>query len=174
MEGHYEMETDETYRVRVGEEALYFSAAHFITYGGSECEHLHGHNYRVQVALGGTLNRNAYVYDFVRLRELVADLLSELDHRLLLPEENPAFEIRRSRDEVEVAVRGREYRFPSSDVVHLPVRNTTAEELASHLADRIVAAIEERGELDGLDDLEVEVEESPGQSAVHRRSLPAP
>lgn len=174
MEGHYEMETDETYRVRVGEEALYFSAAHFITYGGSECERLHGHNYRVQVALGGALNRNAYVYDFVRLREIVAGLLSELDHRVLLPEENPAFEVRRGRDEVEVTVRGREYRFPSSDVVHLPVRNTTAEQLASHLADRIVATIDQRDGLEGLSDLEVEVEESPGQSAVHRRSLPAP
>ena len=174
MEGHYEMDTDETYRVRVGEEALYFSAAHFITYGGSECERLHGHNYRVQVALGGSLNRNDYVYDFVRLRELVADLLSELDHQLLLPEENPAFEVRRGDDVVEVAVREREYRFPSSDVVHLPVRNTTAEQLASHLADRIVSAIRERGELAGLSDLEVTVEESPGQSAVHRRSLPSP
>ncbi len=167
------MEREDTYRVRVGEEALYFSAAHFITYGGSECERLHGHNYRVWVDLGGSLNRNAYVYDFVRLRETVADLLSEMDHRLLLPEQNPAFDVRRGRDEVEVTVRGREYRFPSSDVVHLPVRNTTAEELASYLADRIVAAISERGELEGLSDLEVEVEESPGQSAAHRRGLPA-
>ena len=145
---------DGVFRVRVGEEALYFSAAHFITYGGSECEHLHGHNYRVRVTLGGSLNRNAYVYDFVGLREIVADLVSELDHRLLLPEENPAFDVQRGRDRV--------------------VRNTTAEELASHLADRIVATIDERDGLDGLTDLEVEVEESPGQSALHRRSLTAP
>lgn len=165
------MESRNSFRVRVGEEGLYFSAAHFITYGGSECESLHGHDYRVQVALGGELNRDAYVYDFVRLRELLVELLSELDHRLLLPRENPAFEIRRSEDEVAVAVRGREYRFPSSDVVHLPVRNTTAEELASYLADRIVDAIGERGGLGRLSDLEVEVEEAPGQSAVHRRSL---
>lgn len=172
MEGHNEMDTDDEFRVRVGREGLYFSAAHFITYGGSECEHLHGHNYRVRVALGGALNRNAYVYDFVRLREDVAEILSELDHRLLLPEENPEIRVSRGEGEVEVEARGREYRFPDSDVVHLPVRNTTAEELASYLADRLVARLDEEGELQGLTDLEVEVEESPGQSAVHRRPLP--
>ena len=172
MEGQNEMDTENEFRVRVGREGLYFSAAHFITYGGSECEHLHGHNYRVRVSLGGELNRNAYVYDFVRLREDVAGLLSELDHRLLLPEENPEIRVSREEGTVEVAARGREYRFPSSDVVHLPVRNTTAEELASYLAGRLVAKLEKTGELEGLTDLEVEVEESPGQSAVHRRPLP--
>ncbi len=172
MEGHNQMETNDGFRVRVGDEGLFFSAAHFITYAGTECESLHGHNYRVRVALGGELGRDAYVYDFVKLREDVGRLLSELDHRLLLPEANPEFTVRRGEGRVEVTVRGREYRFPSSDVVHLPVRNTTAEELASYLADRLVAALEERGELGGLSDLEVEVEESPGQSAVHRRELP--
>lgn len=172
MEGHNAMETTDGFRVRVGKEGLYFSAAHFITYAGTECESLHGHNYRVRVTLGGDLDRDAYVYDFVKLREDVGGLLSELDHRLLLPEANPQFTVRRGGEQVDVAVRGREYRFPASDVVHLPVANTTAEELASYLADRLVEVLEERGELGGLRDLEVEVEESPGQSAVHRRTLP--
>ena len=155
MEGHYEMETDETYRVRVGEEALYFSAAHFITYGGSECEHLHGHNYRVQVALGGSLNRNAYVYDFVRLRELVADLLSELDHQLLLPEENPAFEVRRSRDEVEVAAAG-----DDGDVRYLaglepsPVPNVHAQQVVIEF-ERAVDVAHAEGDVIHVDDVHV-------------------
>lgn len=171
MEGQTEMTPRDEYEIEVGKEGLYFSAAHFITYGGTECECLHGHNYRVRAALAGDLTEDAYVYDFVRLKERTASLLTELDHRLLLPESNPEFRVRRGGEAVQVAVRGREYRFPAADVVQLPVRNTTAEELAAYLANRLEAALEEEGALDGLSELTVEVEESPGQSAVHRRRL---
>lgn len=165
------MDVNGDYEVRVGEEGLFFSAAHFITYGGTECECLHGHNYRVRAALSGPLNEDAYVYDFVKLEEQLAALADELDHRLLLPDSNPDFTVRRDGETVEVGVRGRRYRFPSRDVVHLPVRNTTAEQLAAYLADRLEAELAETGARDALSELEVEVQESPGQSAVHRRTL---
>lgn len=166
------MTESDAFEVRVGPEGLTFAAAHFITYGGTECESLHGHNYRVRAALAGAINEEAYVYDFVKLRERLAALVDELDHRLLLPEENPEIRVRRDGDGVEVAARGRAFRFPSSDVVHLPVRNTTAEELARYLADRLISVWEEEGELGDLSELSVEVEESPGQAAVHTRPLP--
>lgn len=167
------MTGSDTFEVRVGPEGLTFAAAHFITYGGTECESLHGHNYRVRGAVAGELNDEAYVYDFVKLKERLSALIDELDHRLLLPEENPEFRVSRGEDGVEVEARGRHYRFPAGDVVHLPVRNTTAEELARYLADRLEARLDEEGELGGLSELSVEVEESPGQSAVHTRPLPS-
>lgn len=171
MEGQDQTGTDAEFRVTVGGDALYFSAAHFITYARDRCESLHGHDYRVTVSLEGGLNRHAYVHDFVDLRETVAGLLSELDHRLLLPEDNDDLRIRRSGDGVHVRFRDREYRFPASDVVHLPVSNTTAEQLAEHLARRIVSGLRERGAVEGLTRIEVEVEEAPGQSAAFDRLL---
>lgn len=167
------MTGSDAFEVRVGPEGLTFAAAHFITYGGTECESLHGHNYRVRATLAGATNREAYVYDFVKLKEQLAALVGELDHRLLLPEDNPEIRVDRDGDGVRVAVRERDFRFPSSDVVHLPVQNTTAEELARYLADRLEARLDEEGELGGLSELSVEVEESPGQSAVHTRPLPS-
>ena len=43
----------ETYLVRLEQEYLTFSAAHFITFQGDTCEQLHGHNYRVWVEVEG-------------------------------------------------------------------------------------------------------------------------
>ena len=170
MEGHNEMERDETFRVRVGEEALYFSAAHFITYGGSECEHLHGHNYRVAVSLEGDVNEDAYVYDFVALKDRMRELVDALDHRMLLPRDNPDLELREEEDEVSVTYGERRYVFPARDVVVLPVPNTTAEMLAEYLLDRLAEDVRGEG-VDGVHRAEVEVEESFGQSATARRTL---
>ena len=39
--------------VRVTKDFLVFSAAHFITFAGDQCERLHGHNYRVEVQAEG-------------------------------------------------------------------------------------------------------------------------
>lgn len=171
MEGHDRTATDDDFRVTVSGEGSRFSSAHFITYGGDQCESLHGHDYRVEVTLAGGLNRDAYVYDFVELRERLSALLSELDHRVLLPEDNPALRIHRGDGAVRVSVRDREYRFPRSDVVLLPVRNTTAEQLAEYLGDRIADALRDPDEPAGLSAMSVEVEEAPGQSARHTRSL---
>ena len=57
----------ETYRVTVTKDYLVFSAAHFITFAGSICERLHGHNYRVEAEIHGPLDENHYVIDFIAL-----------------------------------------------------------------------------------------------------------
>ena len=41
------------FRVQVSKDYLVFASAHFITFRGHQCETLHGHNYRVGVAVEG-------------------------------------------------------------------------------------------------------------------------
>ena len=43
----------EQFRVQVSKDYLVFASAHFITFRGHQCETLHGHNYRVGVAVEG-------------------------------------------------------------------------------------------------------------------------
>ena len=40
-----------SFRVQVSKDYLVFASAHFITFRGHQCETLHGHNYRVGVAV---------------------------------------------------------------------------------------------------------------------------
>jgi 6-pyruvoyltetrahydropterin/6-carboxytetrahydropterin synthase len=153
------------YSVSLGMDHLTFCSGHFITYGGGRCEPLHGHNYRAGVRLTGELDEHALVCDFVRLKEHMVEILKRLDHRMLLPENNPLLEIRRLDGEVEVRHAERRYVFPEADVTFLPIANTTAELLAAYLCDRLAERLAEEG-LRNVRTIEVEVEESSGMSGA--------
>jgi 6-pyruvoyltetrahydropterin/6-carboxytetrahydropterin synthase len=59
-----------------------FSAAHFLHGHGGKCEEMHGHNYRVEVAVDSRrLTRPGMVADFVEVRARLDSILP--DHRLL-------------------------------------------------------------------------------------------
>lgn len=152
------------YTVAVDGNALFFSSAHFITYDGGRCESLHGHNYRVSVSVEGTLGESALVLDFLTLRDHMAGIIEELDHSLLLPENNPHLEVAEENGTVVVRHEERSYAFPARDVVIVPVPNTTAEMIAGHLVETLADTLgEERTR--NLTWIEVEVEESPGLAA---------
>lgn len=157
------------YRISVEKDYLVFACGHFITYT-DKCETLHGHNYRARVDLEGALDANSYVWDFVTLKRLMRRLVDELDHRMLLPSQNPALRLNESADEIEVVYRERRYVFPRGDVVLLPIPNTTAEMLAGYLLGRVKQELLRSGGAN-LRALEVEVEESFGQSAICRERL---
>lgn len=157
------------YEVRISKDYLVFPAAHFITYGG-KCEPLHGHNYRASVVVTGDLDENHYVFDFVELKRITKEIVDELDHKTLLPRDNPSLEIALDEASVQVRYQEREYRFPRADVVILPVPNTTAEMIATYIAHRLKEALVPYPDAH-LNSVTVEVEESFGQSARYRGSL---
>jgi 6-pyruvoyltetrahydropterin/6-carboxytetrahydropterin synthase len=156
------------YRIEVAKSELGFAAGHFITYGGGRCERLHGHNYRVGVQIAGRLNEDALVYDFVTLKRMVASLVADLDHRMLIQTENRLLSVEADEGEVRVLHGERTYLFPRRDVALLPIENTTAELLAEYLAGQLM---DEMGGQANLTEIAVEVEESPGQSATFRQPL---
>ena len=156
------------HRVRVEKDYTVFSAAHFITYDGHQCEQLHGHNYRAAVALAGDLDENAYVFNFVPLKRALKSVVDRLDHKTLLPHDNPRLRVQIDDESVEVTypAKHRRYVFPRGDVVVLPIPNTTAEMLAAWICGQLRQALSDH-DLCGIRSIEVEVEESPGQRAIY-------
>jgi 6-pyruvoyltetrahydropterin/6-carboxytetrahydropterin synthase len=136
----------ENYMVRITKDYLVFSAAHFITYAGDICERLHGHNYRVQVEVGGPLDENQYVIDFIVLRDILKQIVDQLDHHVLLPTSHPQIKVTPDQQEVEAVFEDRRWLFPRCDVVLLPVANTTTELLARHIGLRLLADLAEAGQ----------------------------
>ena len=160
------------YRVHVSKDNLIFAAGHFVSYDGEKVEPLHGHNYRFGVTVEGPIDENAYVYNFVSLKRLMKRLADELDHRMLLPRDSALIGVERQGDGgVIVRARGDWYRFPASDVVILPLPNTTAEMLARYLCGRLRDELRAHGSASHLTAIEVVVEETFGQSAVYREEL---
>src|SRR5215470_3255180 len=120
----------EHYKVRVTKDHLVFCSGHFISYEGDKCERLHGHNYRATVEVEGELDENHYVFDFIALKDRTKAITDELDHYMLLPTRNAHIRVQDDGQKVHVRYRDREWIFPRSDCVLLPIENTTAELLA--------------------------------------------
>jgi len=152
------------YRVLLTKDHLVFSAAHFITFNGTVCERLHGHNWRVKVEVEGSLDENGYVFDFIALRDETQKLVLELDHRMLLPTQHPLIRVAADEREVTARFEDRRWVFPREDCVLLPIANTTAELIARWMAGRLRDVL--RG-ISGhhVDTLRVDIEENFGQWA---------
>ena len=157
------------YKVHVTKDNLVFCSGHFITYEG-ECEPLHGHNYRVAVTLEGRLDNNAYVFNFVTLKKAMKSICDPLDHRLLLPTNNPLLTIESDSTSYTVRYQHKIYVFPREDIVQLPLPNTTAEKLAEWFGGQLETVLQANGATN-LTAIEVEVEETFGQSAFFNKDL---
>ncbi|MEK6528356.1 MAG: 6-carboxytetrahydropterin synthase QueD [Nitrospirota bacterium] len=61
-----------------------FSAAHQLRGYKGKCENMHGHNWRVQIAVtAGRLNDIGLAIDFHELKNITNETLSSLDHSVL-------------------------------------------------------------------------------------------
>jgi 6-pyruvoyltetrahydropterin/6-carboxytetrahydropterin synthase len=160
------------YRIHVSKDNLMFAAGHFVSYDGDKVEPLHGHNYRLGVAVEGPTDENAYVFNFVTLKRIMKRVADELDHRMLLPRDNPLIAVEPQADGGVIArAQGRWYRFPQEDTLILPLPNTTVEMLARYLCGRLREELRARAGAAHLTAVEVEVEETFGQMATYREEF---
>lgn len=62
-----------------------FEAAHRLPLlpDGHKCKNLHGHNYRLEVAVEGPLDERGFVMDYAELEAIVDPLIARLDHKYL-------------------------------------------------------------------------------------------
>ena len=166
------MPREGAFSVSVTKDYLVFASAHFITFAGHRCEGLHGHNYRARVTIDGALDQDSwFVFDFVILKKIMKKLCDEIDHKVLLPLDNPKIQVVEEGESIKVAYEGTpRYVFPKKDCSLLPVPNTTVEMLAELLVTRLRAELDHMG-AQGLTAIEMEVEENFGQSAVYRVTL---
>lgn len=153
------------HRLYVGKDRHKFSSAHMTVFPDGSKERLHGHNYRVRVAL--ELSEVPPLKDFLDFRTLknaLELLCEEWDERVLLPEQCPFLQII-SQDKTEVDLRlcGKRYVFPTEDVVFLPVDNICVETLSVVLADRLRNALSPDLKKTSVTGIGVDISEADGQ-----------
>ncbi len=157
------------HRVTVEGNTLRFAAAHFATFEG-QCEPLHGHNYDVSVEVEGELTEDAWVIDFSALKSMTRALCQELNHKFLLQRDSKVLQIDEGKSNWKIRFRERGWVFPKSDVLPLPIDNTTAERLAEWFAGRLREALAAQGATN-ITSLTVGIEEMPGQAGWWREEL---
>ncbi|PSN86635.1 hypothetical protein B9Q02_01345 [Candidatus Marsarchaeota G1 archaeon BE_D] len=159
--------------VSVDRRDLHFSSAHFI-YSENFREPLHGHNYEVRVEVEGELGDSGFVINFLELKALAKSVLEKLDHKVLLPLYNPLLKVYQPKgsDELEeVRVEGKFgecYSIPKRDIALVPIKNTSAEELAEYILNELLKKMSERR---GITSLSVEVYETPAFSARKAKKI---
>lgn len=150
-------------RIDISKEYLNFSAGHFTLFSATERENLHGHNFQVRCSVSAAVGDNGLAFDYILLKRVLSTLCDELDERLLLPQRSPYLRLERESDAISVYFGQERLQFLARDVLLLPVRNVTIEELADLLLDRL----RHRPELADQDlrAIELGVSSGPGQWA---------
>lgn len=158
------------FTIRLAKEDFKFSAAHFTLFPDGRAELLHGHNYRVRLRLGGRgLDSVGLLVDVAGVKRRIREACAALDERTLIPARASRLEVTSADGCVEVRFDGRSYRFPEEDVVLAELENVSIELLAESLWRQVAP------ELAGtpVEELTVEVEETPGQSCAYTARLDA-
>lgn len=157
----------EDYAIRLYKEYFNFSSAHFLVFEDGAREPLHGHNYRVRLALRAQSLEKDMVVDFCHVKPIVKKICDELDHLFLLPTLNPHITINETTSNIEFTTSDKSYySFPKKDVLLLPIENISSERLAIYLAKRLESEIKSQLGF-SFKSLDVEVEETPGQAAQY-------
>lgn len=136
-------------------------------------EKLHGHNYRVLVKGETPDLQKDMVFDFLDIKPIVREVCDSLDHRLLIPKDHPQLRIDTAGKNTVISTPDEcQFSIPTTDVLLLPITNTSAERIAVYLCDEIRRLVKARYDF-SFASLEIEVEETPGQSAVyvHKEAL---
>lgn len=162
-----------SFSIKVYKQYFNFASSHFMIFENGTREPLHGHNYRVQIKGEAPELSGDMVFDFLDIKPIVREVCDSLDHKLLIPKDNQKLKIYTDKKNYVIETPDESYfSVPMSDTLLLPILNTSAERLAVYICDEIRKKVLTKYNY-AFTSLEVEVEETPGQSAVylHREQL---
>ncbi|MFX1498363.1 MAG: 6-pyruvoyl tetrahydropterin synthase family protein [Promethearchaeota archaeon] len=148
------------YKVIINSNRIKFSACHFLK-EPLKCSRLHGHNYYVSVELEAELDENYFVEDFIKLKKIIKEVVKQLDHFILIPNESSDFKMKKNLDSLEIQALNKRYVFPLSEVVFLPIPATTSELLAKYIYEKIKEHYKNKK-------LTVKLEESKDTMAIYQ------
>jgi 6-pyruvoyltetrahydropterin/6-carboxytetrahydropterin synthase len=145
---------------------IVFSSAHFIP-DYARCGRLHGHSYAIHATVDGGVDETGIIIDFGRLKDAMKKIADGIDHKIIIPEKGN-IKISRSGGEVEVVFGRKRYVFPEEDCILLPIKSSSAENLARYVLDRL---IEEIKLPDNVNYIEIGIDEGFGQGAQAAREI---
>jgi len=161
-----EIDSEQLFSIKVYKEYFNFAASHFMMFKDGSREPLHGHNYRVMLK-GNALNLNHdMVFDFLDIKPIVREVCNELDHKLLIPSLCPQLTFTDIENNIVIKTPRDYFSIPRTDVLMLPILNSSAERLAIYLAHEINRRVDQKFQFK-FSELEIEVEETRGQSALY-------
>lgn len=154
--------------IEISKEYLHFHSAHFTIFSATSREDLHGHSFYVTADVTAPVADDGLAFDYNILKNALKALCDALDEKLLLPERSPHLALRREplfgeQPYLIATFNGEQLPFLERDVITLPLRNISVEELAPWF----LAQLQDDPTIAALDfsRLIVKVSSGPGQWA---------
>lgn len=142
-----------------------FSATHIIPMH-AKCGRLHGHDYAINAIIEGDLGDDGVIMDFISVKEFLRGIASELDHRVIIPRNDPG--VHMSGDYVVYKIGDKEIRLPLCDCIVLDIAVASAETLAEFVLRRMIEKVTFPKNVRRI---EIGVDEGRGQGAWTGRDL---
>ena len=144
-----------------------FSSAHVIP-EYEKCGRLHGHSYGVHIKIEGTPDSKGIIMDFSLVKDTLKEIVNELDHKILIPENSKSMKIQKDKVNIIVSLLEKRYAFPLNDCVFLSIESTSAENLAAFILESFVERIQLPKNIKRI---EIGVDEGFGQGARISKSI---
>ena len=138
-----------------------FSSAHIIP-EYEKCGRLHGHSYAIHVKIGGKPDDKGIIMDFSLVKDILREIASDIDHKILVPENSKTAKIKKEKENVTIMSLDKKYCFPLQDCVFLPIHSTSAENLSKYILDTLISKIKIPKNINSI---EIGVDEGYGQGA---------
>ncbi len=149
--------------IELAKEAMSFSAGHFTLFSPTDREPMHGHNFSVAVSFDTWVGEMGLAFDYRIYKNIVNEICKRLHHHMLVPTESPYLEV--DSDETYIYAHFNQQKMPflKSDVILMPLRNISVEELSAWIVEQLIAD-PTRIEKHEIDKITVKVFSAPGQS----------
>jgi 6-pyruvoyltetrahydropterin/6-carboxytetrahydropterin synthase len=134
-----------TSTIEISKEYLHFNAAHFTLFSSMEREDLHGHTFYVTATIDSRVGDDGLAFDYNLVKTHLKSLCDELDEKVLLPDQSPYLRLEEADGYLVAHFAAERIPFLPRDVLTLPVRNITVEELAHWFLERLRAEPEIAG-----------------------------
>lgn len=158
--------------IELHKENMKFSSGHYTIFSADRREKLHGHNFFIHVAITTETDDNGIAFDYDIYKEKLRQLCKSLSGYFLLPANSPYQTIEYTDDFVVIHFGKEKLPFPKNDVLFLPLKNITVEELSVWFIDQLTA---DKKEIDAynIHRLMVKVYSGPGQCGTAEWINPA-
>lgn len=114
-----------------------FCAGHFTVFSKEQRERLHGHNYSLAATVTAAMREPGLTFNYKIFKARLKSLCDEINCYFLLPKHCPYLTIDEEGSYYYVTFNQEKIPFLKSDVVLLPIENTTLEDLSQWFVEKI-------------------------------------
>lgn len=144
---------------------LEFSAGHFTIFSATHREKLHGHNFNVHAEFITEVQPHGMAFDYMIYKRKLAEICQRLNGYFLLAGASPYLRIEEQAEFYCGHFNGEKIILPKADVIILPLRNITIEELSAWFLEQLVQEEDEIARYH-IHQIKIRVYSAPGQCAV--------